>query len=183
VNTTDRRIVYGVPPWQYERAIFLPVTIAQQLAHVGRVLHSSSWGEVRRKAAPDLFVQLLALAGFGDFAAAAPHDDDDLSQAAFLESLRAVVDTQGGYLPEDDWPFDPTAIRAFVDGDWPPATARLMVEFLPQEVVALGELDGAASSEPTVHFAVQRVDLVLARLGELGYECLQDQGLINWIDG
>ena len=145
-------------------------------------LLGSTWGALRENADAGIYAEILGQAGYGSL-------DEFLSQldvgqpvpGARAMALRAYAEKAGEPLPPDRQAFDPDHdIGSYADGDFPPAAQRLMLEFLPRDVVEkFGDLSETIFNGTFVEFAVEKRDAIIAALEHDGYRWSEHQDLID----
>lgn len=162
--------------------IILPRPVICHLGDLYAALGSSTWGELRENADAGIYAEILGQAGYGSL-------DEYLSEldvgrpvpGARAMALRAYAEKAGEPLPPDDEAFDPDrVIGSYADGDFPPAPQRLMLEYLPRDVVErFGDLSETIFNGTFVEFAAEERDAIVAALEHDDYTWSDDQGLID----
>ena len=164
--------------------VILPRSVAQYLSDVYTALGSSTWGELRQNSTVEIYKEIMGQAGYGTL-------DDFLSKldvgmpvpGARAEALRAYAEKAGEPLPSDDEPFDPEQdIGSYADGDFPPAPQLLMLEYLPKAVIEkFGNVYDTNFNGTFVDFESDKRDEIVAVLERDGYNCAEDQALIDGV--
>ena len=142
------------------------------------VLSCTTWGEVRAAVSPEVYREVLDLAGYGSF-----EDYIEHLQISGSVPLPGVTDEAAAQyaevsdeLPEDDQPFDASNdIPACADGDWPADPLYLMNRHLPDEV--LDEFAETYTTSFNGDFSMipwDSAEAVLARLVDLGFTLRED---------
>ena len=142
------------------------------------VLDCRTWGQLRATVTPEVYREVLGLAGYGDFA-----DYTEHLAITGTAPLPGVVDEAARQFaevpddpPGDDEPFEATDdLPACADGDWPPSPMYLMNQELPGEV--LKEFAETYSTNFNGDFSTipsEQADNALARLTELGFPLRED---------
>jgi len=168
-----------VGTWDGEALIVLPAdTVEYWLARMP-VLDCRTWGQLRATVTPEVYREVLGLAGYGDFA-----DYTEHLAVTGTAPLPGVVDEAARQFaevpdepPGDEEPFEATDdLPACADGDWPPSPMYLMNEELPAEV--LREFAETYSTNFNGDFSTipwDRAQAALARLTGLGFQLREDQ--------
>jgi hypothetical protein len=160
--------------------VILPREVAKEQASLVDLIECGTWGELRAKATPEQFEEILGLAGYGSFedytkylAVGRPVPGVELTAAdSFLEEDKEW--------PDDDDLFEVRRIGAYGDGDWPPDPLYLMDQHLPQEVIdEFGDEYETVFNGTFVRFDVQDREAILAALRALGHTYTEDQALIG----
>jgi hypothetical protein len=164
--------------------IILPRSIVQYLGNLYTGLGSSTWGELRYNSTTEIYKEVLDQAGYGAL-------DDFLSKldvgmpvaGARVEALRVYAERAGEPLPSDDTPFDPGRdIGSYGDCDFPPAPQLLMLEHMPKDIVErFGNVYETIFNGTFVDFASDQRDEIVAELERIGYDCIEDQALIDHV--
>lgn len=161
--------------------VFLPRDVAEEQASLVNLLDCGTWGELRAKATPEQFEEVLGLAGYGTF-------EEYTKYLAVGRPLPEAYDTAAeSFLEEDkEWPEDDDAfllskISAFADGDWPPDPCYLMARHLPSEIVGdFGEYYETIFNGTFFRLEAEAEE-VAAALRAAGHTCVEDQELIGRI--
>lgn len=105
----------------------------------------------------------------------------ELSPTAFAELAQAWAEEHGDDTEiDDDTPFDPYAISAVADYEWPDWPAQEMANWMPDEL--LEEFGGEEFSAVSGDFLVLRpkhTTAIVKRLQAHGYRCVKDQKLVS----
>jgi len=159
--------------------VFLPREVAEEQAALVDLLSCDTWGELRAKATPEQFEEILGLAGYGTF------EEYTRYLAVGRPVPGAYEDAAEGFLdedkefPEDDDFFLLDEIGAYGDGDWPPDPCYLMAEHLPSEIVEeFGEYYETIFNGTYARLD-PRSEEIAAALQAMGDTCVEDQALIG----
>lgn len=82
-----------------------------------------------------------------------------MSDRRFAEAVDQVVEDRGESEPLDAEAFDLEQLGLFQDGDWPEFPAQTALDWLPEDVLALGEKTGNMINGDWIEFP-QAVPLV-----------------------
>jgi hypothetical protein len=170
--------VYGVlPSARGQELVVLPADSAEELAEVMDLLRSRTWGELRAKASPARYRELLAKSGYGDFAELAAHLPIGSGVREALEVALSEFDPNA-VPPADGEPFDPHKLAT--DAEFPPDAHHLQNLYVAADIVdRWGE---RYESAPNLTCAVLRADGltdVVQRLEADGHTCREDTDLIR----
>jgi hypothetical protein len=164
--------------WQGDNLVVLPHDVAEYWLLRVPVLACTTWGEVRAAVSPEVYREVLDLAGYGSFEDYTEHLQ--ISGSVPLpgvndEAAAQYAEVSEGF-PEDDQPFDAsTDIPACADGDWPADPLYMMNQHLPEEV--LDEFAETYATSFNGDFSMIPWDTAaaaLARLTALGFTLRED---------
>lgn len=170
-----------VDNWQGDNLVVLPSDVVEHWLQRVPVLSSTTWGEVRATVLPEVYREVLDLAGYGSFADYTEHLEitGSVPLPGVTDEAAAQFAEVSDELPKDDQPFDASSdIPACADGDWPADPLYLMNQHLPDEV-----LDEFAETYTTSFNGVfsmipwDSADAALACLVELGFKLRKDDRL------
>ena len=161
--------------------VVLPRESAEEVAGILRLFEEcSTWGELRTKADPKLYDQVLGMAGYGEFADSAAH------LLVGREVPRALATAKANYEPTqqppgDDEPFRPfDQIGAAADGDFPPDPRYLMNLHVPSDIVdAHGERFETVFNGVYARFPESAAETVISDLERRGHTCVPDSALVT----
>jgi hypothetical protein len=167
-----------VGTWDGDALVVLPAdTVEYWLARMP-VLECRTWGQLRATVTPEVYREVLGLAGHGELAEYLQHLA--ITGTAPLPGVVQEATRQYAAVPDeppgDDQPFEATDdLPACADGDWPPSPMYLMNQELPGEV--LKEFAETYSTNFNGDFSTipwDQADNALARLTELGFPLRED---------
>jgi hypothetical protein len=82
--------------------------------------------------------------------------------------------------PEADAPFSSSHISAYVDGFWPAWPAQEMLRWVPKEIQdQFGRVESSIHNGEFLTFDIRRQDQIVAAFEQNGYECRNDEVLVN----
>ncbi len=172
--------VYGVlpnPSRDADELLVLPEDSAEEAAEIMSLLRSRTWGELRAKASPARYQELLTNSGYGEFAELAAHLPIGSGVREALELALAEFDPHA-VPPGDNEPFDPHSLEA--GDDYPPDVHHLQnLHVSPEIVDRWGERYETA---PNLTCAMLRADGladVISSLEADGHTCREDPDLIR----
>lgn len=133
------------------------------LCEIEQALAASTWGELRRVAPPDVYLEILDFAGYGDLA-------DDLSatlsgrgQAMWPAVVSAWQSRSGERLPVDTARFAAEQLDPVLGGAYPPDPWILMADVIPRRLLHFYEREWRQTTE----LGIDDRDIVAALLTEL----------------
>jgi hypothetical protein len=161
--------------------VILPRETAEEVAGILRLFEEcSTWGELRAKADPEMYDQILGMAGYGEFADSAAHllVGREVPGALATASANFDPDRQP---PGDDEPFLPfDQIGAAADGDYPPDPRFLMNLHVPGDIVdAHGEHFETVFNGVYARFPASTAEVVISDLERRGHTCVADAALVT----
>jgi hypothetical protein len=160
--------------------IVLPRSVALGIAERVRILGCKTWGAVRADASPDVYQEVLELAGYGSFEDFAQHLSVGAAVPGALEEAKDQYERVGSELPDDGEPFDAYRdVSAFADGDWPVPIQLAMHDFLPRDIVERYGTSYETNFNGTfVELDAQHRAQIIADLEREGFTCREDPQLI-----
>jgi hypothetical protein len=170
--------VYGVLPGPGgQELLVLPADSAEELAEIMDLLRSHTWGELRAKASPDRYRELLVKSGYGEFAELAAHLPIGSGVREALELALSEFDPHA-VPPADSEPFDPHQVAT--DAEFPPDAHHLQNMFVAAEIVdRWGERYETAPNLACAMLRADGVADVVQRLEAEGHTCREDADLIK----
>ena len=170
--------VYGLlPSSSGQELLVLPADSAEELAEIMDLLRSHTWGELRAKASPARYRELLVKSGYGEFAELAAHLPIGSGVREALELALSEFDPHA-VPPADSEPFDPHQVAT--DAEFPPDAHHLQNLYVAPDIVdRWGERYETA---PNLTCAMLRADgltEVVQRLEAEGHTCREDADLIR----
>jgi len=173
--------VYGVLPSNsrdLDELVVLPEDSAEELAEIMGLLRSRTWGELRAKASPARYQELLAQSGYGEFAELAAHLPMGSGVREALESALAEFDPHA-VPPGDAEPFDPLSVEAS-NGDYPPDAHYLQNLHVASDIVdRWGERYQTPHHMTCAMLPADRLADVISSLEADGHTCREDSELIR----
>ena len=173
--------VYGVltAPSGDAELVVLPTERAEECAEIVSLLRSPTWGELRAKASPARYRELLCKAGYGEYAELAEHLPIGSAVREALASALSVFDPNA-VPPGDGEPFDPHRVDVGGDDGYPPDPRVLQERFVPAEIVdRWGERYEAPPKPTCVMLRAEGLPEVIGLLEADGHTCREDTDLIR----
>ncbi len=174
--------VYGVlgdPSGEDAELVVLPAHRAEELAEIMDLLRSRTWGELRAKASPERYRELLTKSGYGEFAELAAHLPIGGGVREALEMALGEFDPHA-VPPADAEPFDAHCLAADVDGDYPPDPHHVQnLHVAPEIVDRWGERYQAPHNLPCAMLRADGLAEVISSLEADGHTCREDADLIR----
>lgn len=145
----DRSLVYGTA--ESNNLVFIPEQRARDLAEVVDAWwHSATWGEFRRR----------------------------VEARGLTDTMLAPWEAEG--CPPDDELLTKEQKEWYTgDWDWPSWPAAEMLEWMPSDVLDLGEPGVSMTSGPAVWFEPEQAPVLVAALEERGFACRRDDDLVR----
>lgn len=172
--------VYGVlpnPSRDADELVVLPEDSAEELAEIMALLRSCTWGELRAKASPARYRELLNHSGYSEFAELAAHLPIGSGVREALEFALAEFDPHA-VPPADSEPFDPHGLAA--DGEFPPDVHHLQNLYVSPDIVdRWGERYQTPHHLTCAMLAVDGLTDVISSLEAEGHTCREDTELIR----
>ncbi|NNC91631.1 MAG: hypothetical protein HKN80_03980 [Acidimicrobiia bacterium] len=170
--------VYGVlPSSDGQELLVLPADSALELAEIMDLLRSHTWGDLRAKASPDQYRELLEKSGYGEFAELAAHLPIGSGVREALEFALSEFDPRA-VPPADGEPFDPH--RVATGAEFPPDAHHVQnLHVAPDIVDRWGERYETAPNLPCVMLRADGLRDVVQRLEADGHTCREDADLIR----
>ena len=174
--------VYGVltnPSRDEEELVVLPEDEAFELAEIRDLLRCRTWGELRSKASPERYRELLAKCGYAEFAQLSAELNVDGGVRGALEMALAEFDSHA-VPPGDGEPFRANEIGVDPSGDYPPDPHYLQTLLMsPQIVDTWGERYESSRHVPCVMLRAANATDVITSLEAEGHRCREDSDLIR----
>lgn len=153
--------------------IILPSEVVAEWLPLVSVLKCETWADVKALG-PDVYCEVLGLAGHGDYADFVRGFDATGEAPAWSpppEALAEYLRLSDGGIPEDDESFEAfNDIPAVADGDWPPSVHLLMADRLPSEVLErFAKIRQTVFNGDFAHIALTHRSAVLELLEQLGH--------------
>ncbi len=171
--------VYGVltdPGGNQSELVVLPAERAEELAEIKALLRSRTWGELRARATPARYRELLSLSGYGEFAELDANMSIGSGVREALELALAEFDPHA-VPPGDAVPFDP--VEALGE-EYPPDAHYLQnLHVSPTIVDRWGMRYLTARNLACVMLRADGVEDVVRSLEEEGHTCREDTDLIR----
>ncbi len=166
---------------QEPELVVLPRESVEELAHILTLFDEcATWGELRAKASPERYTEILGMAGYGEFAEYAAH------LLIGREIPGALADAATEFDPDqrppgDQEPFQPSnQIAAVADGDYPPDPRYLMNLEVPGDIIeAHGERFETVFNGVYARFPAAAADSVVGELERRGHSCTEDPGQLS----
>ena len=147
---------------------------------LGLFMECNTWGDLRREAPPDVYAEILGLAGYGDFAEYAAHLLIGNPVPGALEDAVASFDPDARP-PDDDDVFDASSqIGAFGDGDYPPDPRYLMNLEIPADLIEEhGETYETIFNGVYARFPAEAAEAIVPAMEARGHTCTRDDILVG----
>jgi hypothetical protein len=163
--------------------IVLPSEVVEEWHSLVAVLDCGTWAEVKALG-PDVYREVLDLAGHGDYADFIRGFDVAGEAPAMSpppEALAEYLRLSDEGIPADDEPFEAfNDIPAVADGDWPPNVHLLMANLLPSEVLAhYATIRQTVLNGDFAHIALTDKGAVLQLLEQLGHTHSMDDRVLD----
>lgn len=174
--------VTGIDDEQY--FYLVPRAEAEEVSDIMEIMTTCrTWGDLRGRASPARFEEILDLAGYNDFDAFAAHLTVGRSiPGVYEEAAQAWKQRRQAGIPADDERFDPYEIDSFHSADWPPALEYLQHQYLPAEVVGPhGRRYETTINGSYVEIPVDEGPAAIAVLERLGIVCVEETELLQGI--
>ena len=174
--------VYGVltnPSRDEEELVVLPEDSAAELAEIRDLLRCKTWGELRSKASPSRYRELLTRCGYGEYAELSAELGIDSGVRGALEMAMAEFDPHA-VPPGDAEPFHAHEIAVDPAENYPPDhhyLQNLLVS--PQIVDRWGERYETPRHLPCAMLRAANVTDVITSLEAEGHHCREDSDLIR----
>ena len=173
--------VYGVltnPSRDELELVVLPEDSAFELAEIKDLLRCRTWGELRSKASPARYHELLARCGYAEFA--------ELSAELEISGLRGALEMAMAEFdphavpPDDREPFHAHEIAVDPAEDYPPDPHYLQNLLVsPQIVDRWGERYETSRHRPCAVLRAENLSDVVTSLEAEGHHCREDSDLIR----
>jgi hypothetical protein len=174
--------VYGVLPGRSrgeEELLVLPEDRAEELAEIRDLLRSRTWGELRRKASPGRYQELLSRLGYGEFAELAAELNIGAGVRGALEMALAEFDPHA-VPPGDGEPFDANEVAGDSAGEYPPDPHHLQNLVVAPEIVdRWGERYQGSHQLSCVMLRADGLKEIINSLEAGGHTCREDAELIR----
>jgi len=174
--------VYGVltnPSREEEELVVLPEDSAFELAEIRDLLRCRTWGELRAKASPERYRELLAKCGYGQFAELSAELDIGGGIRGALEMALAEFDPHA-VPPADGEPFHAHELAVDPAEDYPPDPHYLQNLLVSPKIVdEWGERYETSHHRPCVMLRASNVSEVITTLEAEGHRCREDSDLIR----
>jgi hypothetical protein len=171
--------VYAVlddPTGKQNELVVLPADRAEELAEIMDLLRSGTWGELRERATPSRYRELLCQAGYGEFAELAAHLPIGTGVREALETALAAFDPHA-VPPADGEAFDPHALET---SDFPPDPHHLQTLYVAPDLVdRWGERYQTPRKLACVMLRADGLSDVVRSLEAGGHTCREDPDLIR----
>ena len=141
-----------------------------------QVLSCDTWGEVRALG-DDVYLEVLGLAGYGDYDDFVAHfaitgEAPGITPSPVDEAEHATI--SAGDLPDDGDAFSVYDLGACIDGDWPPSPCSLVFDSVPFELIKrFGTLWVTTFNGDYGLLKVEHRSAVFAELEALGHELVE----------
>ena len=156
--------------------VVLPADRAEELAEIMDLLRSRTWGELRERATPSRYRELLCQAGYGEFAELAAHLPIGDGVRDALETALGAFDPHA-VPPADGEPFDSNALAT---GDFPPDPHHLQTLYVAPDIVdRWGERYQTPRNLACVMLRADGLSDVVSKLEAEGHTCREDPDLIR----
>ena len=173
--------VYGVltnPYRDEDELVVLPEDSAWELAEIKDLLRCRTWGELRAKASPDRYRELLARCGYGEYAELSAELDIGGLRGA-LEMALAEFDPHA-VPPDDGEPFHAHEIAVDPAEDYPPDPHYLQHLLVsPRIIDRWGERYETSRHLPCAVLRAENLNDVVTSLEAEGHRCREDSDLIR----
>lgn len=174
--------VYGVlsnPSRGEEELLVLPQDRAEELAEIRDLLRSRTWGELRRKASPGRYRDLLDKLGYSEFAELAAELNIGAGVRGALEMALAEFDPHA-VPPGDGEPFDGEEVVGDSDGDYLPDPHHLQNLLVAPEIVdRWGKRYLGSHQLSCVMLSADGLSEIINSLEASGHTCREDTELIR----
>jgi hypothetical protein len=145
----DHNVVYG--EMTDGSLVFIPEARARVLAEVCDAWwHSDTWGELRER----------------------------LEGQGLASEFLAWFDYPDNYPPDDEELTDDQKHQSIGDGDWPAWPGAEQLQWMPQDVIDMGDTGMSMVSGPALWFEPEQADEVVAALNRHGFTCRRDDALV-----
>lgn len=174
--------VYGVlagPTGTEAELVVLPMDSAEELAEIMDLLRSRTWGELRARATPQRYRELLGKAGYGEFAELAATLPIGSAVRDALQFALAEFDPHA-VPPGDGEPFDPYALEADAGGEYPPDPHYIQnLHVSPDIVERWGKRYQTPANLTCAMLRADGVTEIVRSLEAEGHTCREDADLIR----
>jgi len=174
--------VYGVLPSHSrgeEELVVLPEDRAEELAEIRDLLRSRTWGELRSKASPGRYRELLGKLGYHEFAELAAELDIGAGVRGALEMALAEFDPHA-VPPGDREPFDPDEVADDSGADYPPDPHYLQNLLVAPDIVdRWGRRYEGSHQMSCVMLQADGLNDIISSLEAHGHTCREDAELIR----
>lgn len=100
-----------------------------------------------------------------------------------IEALTELATENSDERPADTTTFVLGDVGAYADGDWPEWPAQLQLEWMPEDVHALGTIQSSVFNGDFLEFQADREMEVVDALTAHGYTVLRNQALVDSASG
>ncbi len=174
--------VYGVltnPSREEDELVVLPEDSAFELAEIRGLLRCRTWGDLRAKASPARYRELLTKCGYNEYAELSAELDLGGGLRGALEMALAEFDPRA-VPPGDDEPFHAHEVAVDPDNDYPPDPHYLQNLLVSQQVVdRWGERYETPRHLPGAVLRAADLADVINSLEAEGHRCREDPDLIR----
>lgn len=134
------------------------------LCEIEQALSCRTWGELRVAAPPDVYLEILDFAGFGDLADSLFDTLGGRGPAAWPAIVSAWQHRTGDRLPLDGNRFDADRLEPVLGGAYPPDPWILMADVVPRRLLHFYE----RAWRDTTSLGIDDRDIVATLLADLG---------------
>ena len=134
------------------------------LSEIEQALACVTWGELRRTAPPDVFLEILDFAGYGDLADELFTTLSGRGVAGWPTKVLEWQHRTGERLPLDSTPFRSDRLEPVLGGAYPPDPWILMADVVPRRLLHFYEREWRQTTE----LGIDDRDIVSSLLTELG---------------
>jgi hypothetical protein len=174
--------VYGVltdPSQDEAELVVLPEDSAFELAEIRDLLRCRTWGELRAKASPERYRELLTKCGYGEFAELSAELDPGGGVRGALEMALAEFDPRA-VPPGDGEPFHARDLAAGPGEGYPPDPHYLQNRLVSAQIVdRWGERYETPHRLPCAVLRASDLKAVITSLEAEGHNCREDSDLIR----
>lgn len=133
------------------------------LCEIERALSCQTWGELRSAAPPDVYLEILDFAGFGELADSLFDTLGGRGTAVWPSIINAWQHRTGDRLPLDSTRFDAERLEPVLGGAYPPDPWILMADVVPRRLLHFYE----RAWRETNSLGIDDRDIVVTLLADL----------------